>query len=354
MHLKIERQLARIHDIMRSYLKLPTQVYVRDRIAEYRNMWHAVAEAEKAEFKVLAEDIWDIELNGRRTRIKNDILEFDNPVTLEIAGRKPVIYQMLRESGLRVPPHLAYRYDHLENAAAFLKRFPAGCVIKPANGTSSGQGVTTHIRSLREVRRASILASLYCKDLLIEPMIGGECYRLLVLDGRVIHAVCRQGYRLKGDGVATVAELIRQENGKRAQKGLPLLTIDRDCHFSLSYQDLALSAVPEKDRQFIIKSVDGATRKFVEVRTVYNTTVTDRVCSALVDNAVAAAKVIRSRFVGVDFITVDATQPLEKTGGFINEVNTTPGLHHHYDLTTEKYPAVARDILRALLNPSAQ
>jgi D-alanine-D-alanine ligase-like ATP-grasp enzyme len=354
MLLKAERLFARLHIIFRSHLKSSGRVYVYDRIAEYRNMWQAVAAAEKADFKVLAEDIWDIELNGRRTRIRNDIMEFDNPVTLEIAGRKPLIYKLLQAGGLRVPPHVVFHYDRLDKANAFLKQYPAGCVIKPANGTSSGQGVTTHIVSPQEVRRASILASLYCKELLIEPMIAGECYRLLVLDGRVIHAVCRRGYRLKGDGLSTVSALIRQENEKLSEKGLPIVDIDRDCLFTLSYQDLSLDATPEKDVEFIVKSVNDATRKYIEVRTVYNAAVTDDICSALVENAIAAAKILRSRFVGVDFITVDASQPLEKTGGVINEVNTTPGLHHHYDIRSEKYPAVARDILRALLHEADQ
>jgi D-alanine-D-alanine ligase-like ATP-grasp enzyme len=350
MLLKTERLLVRLHMVLRSYLGWSEQIYVSDRIAEYRNMWQAVAEAERADFKVLAEDIWEIELNGNQTRIRNDIMEFDNPVTLEIAGRKPLVYNLLHERGLRVPPHLVFRYDELDKAGSFLKQYPAGCVIKPAHGTSSGQGVTTHILSQREVRKASILASHYCKELIIEPMIPGECYRLLVLNGKVIHAVCRRGYQLKGDGFSTISELIRRENEKLSGKGLPIFDIDRDCLFTLSYQNLSLNSTPGKDMEFIGKSVNDPTRKYIEVRTVYNTPVTGRICSALIENALEAAKIMRSKFVGVDFITVDASKPLEESGGVINEVNTTPGLHHHYDIKSEKYPVIARDILKALLD----
>nr|HQU71074.1 hypothetical protein [Calditrichia bacterium] len=33
---------------------------------------------------------------------------------------------------------------------------------------------------------------------------------------------------------------------------------------------------------------------------------------------------------GVDLITPDVSRPLDEVGGVINEINTNPGLHHHY------------------------
>jgi D-alanine-D-alanine ligase-like ATP-grasp enzyme len=347
--LKSERWLARIRMILQSYLKRSGQIYTEDRIAEYRDMWHAVAASQNAEFTTLCEDVWEIGRNGRKTRIKNDILEFDNPVTLDIAGRKPLIYQLLSERGMPVPPHKAFAYDQWESAVSFLRQHPLGCVVKPANGTSSGRGVTTHILNAKELRRASILASLYCKELLIEPMIAGECYRLLVLDGRVIHAVCRRGQRLIADGRSTILELIQKENERLIQNGSPRLTIDRDCRFSLAYQHLSFESIPAADSVIIVKSVNTSARKFIEVRTAYNTDVTGTICGDLAAKAVAAADLLRSRFVGVDFITTDGSRPLEQTGGVINEVNTTPGLHHHYDQTKQKYPEIAPRILQALL-----
>jgi D-alanine-D-alanine ligase-like ATP-grasp enzyme len=347
--LKSERWLARIRTILQSYLKRSGQIYVEDRIAEYREMWRAVAESQDAVFTVLCEDLWEIGRNGRKTRIRNDILEFDNPVTLDIAGRKPLIYQLLNGRGMPVPPHKVYAYDRWATAAPFLRRHPLGCVVKPANGTSSGRGVTTHILNDRELRRASILASLYCKELLIEPMIAGECYRLLVLDGRVIHAVCRRGHRLIGDGRSTIAELIQKENERLARGGSTGLPIDLDCRFNLAYQHLSLESIPAAESAVLVKSVNASARRFSEVRTVYNTVVTDAICADLAEKAVIAAEVLRSRFVGVDFITTDCSRPLQQTRGVINEVNTTPGLHHHYDRARQKYPEVAPYILRALL-----
>lgn len=348
--LQLERLYMRGRKIWQAKVNSTGQVYVHDRVSEYRNMWKNAAEKVGARFTTLAGSVWELELNGKTTRILNDKLEFDDPVALEIAGMKPLVYQLFAEQGLCVPEHQVFQLKDWNRAAEFLKRHPKGCVVKPANGTSSGQGVTTHVQTEREVKAASILASLYCSELLIEPMIPGECYRLLVLDGEMIHAVRRKGPGLTGDGVSTVGNLLSIENERRRNRGEYCLDIDRDCLFTLGYQGLSLESTPACGQIFLIKSVNDPRRKQVEVRTVYNETVTGLVCDALKKNAESAAKILKSRLVGVDFITPDPTVPLEKSGGVINEVNTTPGLHHHYDSTVERFPEPALQILQSLFN----
>jgi cyanophycin synthetase len=348
--LRLERLVARIKKIWEEKWNSSGQTYVHHRVAEYRRLWENVALMAGARFHSLGDSVWEIERDGKSTRILNDKLEFDNPVTLEIAGMKPLVYRMFAERGLQVPDYLGFCLEEWDKATEFLARHPKGCVVKPADGTSSGQGVTTHIQTRAELKAACILASLYCPNLLIEPMVPGECYRLLVLDGKTLHAVRRKGPRLVGDGISTVGDVLQKENARRRSRGEHELDVDRDCYFTLGYQGLSLDSVPLPGQTFIAKSVNDPRRKRVEVRTVYNDVVTDLVCDALKRNAETAAAILKSRLVGVDFITVDPTVPLEKSGGVINEVNTTPGLHHHYDASREPFPEPALQILHALLS----
>jgi D-alanine-D-alanine ligase-like ATP-grasp enzyme len=347
--LQLERLLARLRkfwDIKRNSSK---QVYVQDRESEYREMWRAVAERIGANFVPLTDDLWEIRLNGKRTRILSYRMEFDDPVILEMAGNKPLVYRLLSDRGLRVPEHEVFRLDNLDRADTFLRRHPKGCVVKPANGTSSGLGITTHVLTRHEVRKAAILASLYDSKLLIERMIPGESYRFLVLDGEVIHAVRRRGPRLIGDGISSVAELIRAENERLMQREQDILGTDRDCRFALDYQNLSLPSIPSRGRSFVVQTVNDPLQRRAEVRTVYNEVVTDLVCDALKKNAESVAESLRSRFIGVDVITTDPTIPLEESGGAIIEANTTPGLHHHYDRQSEQYPEPALRVIQALL-----
>jgi cyanophycin synthetase len=313
-------------------------------------MWEEVAREIGASFSVLADDLWELEIDGHRTRVLKHILELDNPVTLEIAARKPLVYRMLADRGLRVPDHVEFRLDQLDRAYAFAEKYPRGSVVKPANGTGAGLGVSTHIRGRKEVRRAAILASLYCPDLLIEPMVYGECYRILMLRGRMIHAVRRPGLKVQGTGTASIAQLIAGANAVRLQNGQPPMAIDRDCQFCLESQRFTLESVPAAGTSVLVKATGEAGTRQVELRTVYTQTVTDLMSPSLRENAQLAARVVGSEFVGVDFITPDPSVPLEQSGGVLNEVNTTPGLHHHYISTMERRPQPAIPIADVLLS----
>ena len=326
------------------------KVYFYHRTSEYRKMWQLIAEKQGARFAVLDDDIWEIELNGRRTRIFNHQLEFDNPVTLGMAGKKPLIHRLLREKGISVPEHIVFNLLELNKGYEFLSKYTKGCVIKPANNTHAGDGVTTHIQTKKEVRKAAILASLYCPDILMEPQIAGECYRLLVLGGRMVHAVRRSGPRLRGDNLSTVIELINAENSRLRREGKDILKIDRDCLFTLDWQGLSLNSIPEKERAFIVKTVNDPFGRNTELRTVYNETVTHLICDSVRKSAEDAARILKSDFVGVDLIMSDPSAPLNESGGVINEVNTTPALHHHYDINVERFPEPAVEALSLLLN----
>ena len=346
-YLRFLRVTAKIRKRLRPLGKDVNRVYFPQRVAQYRAMWRAVAEEVGARFVELAADTWEIELNGRRTRIANHKLEFDNPVVLKMAGDKPLLHRLLKEAGLAVPEHDVFTLSELDRAFRFLSRHPKGCVIKPADG-SAGLGVTTHVETISEVRHAAVLASLYGDEMLIEAQIPGECYRLLVVEGRMLHAVCRRGPRLSGDGTSTVSQLLR---AYIERAGHPL-KVDRNMLFTLDCQGLSLQSVPEAGRTIVVKTIPQEVDRFVELRTVYNATVTDSICESVRKSAEAAARVLRSDFVGVDIITPDPMVPLEQAGGIINEVNTTPALHHHFDSDNEKYPKVAMEVLSVLLRRS--
>jgi cyanophycin synthetase len=258
------------------------------------------------------------------------------------------VHHLLAGAGLPVPSHTAFSLVDLDRAHRFLESHPKGCVVKPAGGYG-GQGVTTHVQQPSEVRKAAILASLYDTKLLIEAQVPGESYRLLILEGKMVHAVCRRGPRLRGDGLSTVRRLIEAENARRRENGHAALILDRDCLFTLAYQSLSPDSIPGEGKYFLVRSVNDAASTYSEVRTVYNETVTNLVCDSIRKDAEHAARLVGSDFLGVDIITTDPAQSLRQSGGVINEVNTTPALHHHYDVPGARYPEVALNVVRELL-----
>lgn len=348
--IKLQRLALRLRKQFVDWTGRSGQTYFHHRVGEYRAMWRSAGEAVGGTFTELGRDVWQVERSGVVTRLLNHQMEFDNPVVLGLAGRKTIVHRLLADAGLSVPEHASFTIDDLGPASVFLTAHPGGCVVKPADGYG-GQGVTTHVQSQAELRKAALLASLYGHELLIERQIPGESYRLLVVEGRVVHAVCRRGPRLHGDGSTTVRGLLDAENALRRQQGRPVLDVDRDVTFTLDWQGLSLDAAPSG--AFLVKSVNDPDRKYVEVRTVYTDVVTDLVCPSIRADAEHAARLVGSDFLGVDIIMTDPSRPLAQTGGVLNEVNTTPALHHHYEAPGEPHPRMAELALDAVLRRKA-
>lgn len=352
MLIEAQRIAFRLGKLWSSFRNSSGEIYVQARVPEYRRMWSAAAEAVGATFSEVSDDLWEISKNGHSTRILNFMVEFDNPVTMGLVASKPSVKRLLAANGVPVPPGDLFSLADLPNAYEFFERHREGCVVKPANDTSAGRGITTHLTTRQGVRRAAILASLYDRTMMIEEQVKGETCRGLVLRGRMIHAVRRSGPRLQGDGSSTVRALIAKHNTGLGGNSEKRIIADTDCQFTLRYQNLTPESVPAAGAEFVVRSGGDAHRKGVEVRTVYNEDITDRVGSGFRRVVERVAELLGAEFIGVDLVTRDITVDLESCGGAVLEVNATPGMHHHYDAATERYPKPAVDVLNALLGNS--
>jgi D-alanine-D-alanine ligase-like ATP-grasp enzyme len=317
----------------------------------YLDMWRQAAAEAGAEFRDLGDGFSLIERDGHRVRAHRQRLSVDDPVTLRLAGKKPLVLAWLQERGLPVPPHLAFRHDDLAPAWRFLHDQGVPCVVKPAEGTGGGRGVTTGVRRARELARAAAQAAVYGPRLLIEREVPGDAYRLLYLDGALVSVVRRGPPTVTGDGRSTVARLIAQENQRRRSRPelaiLPNLEADGDCAAALRAARLTLRSVPAAGAAVAVRR---ATNLGGEAD---GEDLTDRVGEALVQQGAAAAAAVGVRLAGVDVITADPSRPLEDAGGVVLEVNTTPGLHIHVLVRNRRSPSVGATLLERLLRPLA-
>lgn len=319
------------------------QVYFGDRVDEYESVWRSIATDIGASFEKLDSDIWQISNGVSAIRLCQYQLPLDNPVVLEMASRKAAVHNIMRAHDIPTPEFVVVPFSDFGPALEFLEKYPAGVVVKP-NAGYGGKGVTTHVTNPGELKDAILTASLYDRNILVENQVYGECYRVLVYKGQVMSAVRRTGLRLIGDGVRSVAELLGDKGrGDR----------DADLNYCLTQLGLEATSVLPKEGTALVKCIGPTFRSGNELRTIYDTDVTAELCEAVREQACLAAKLVGSEFAGVDIITADITQSLSDTGGVVNEVNTTPALHHHYDASNDTYPAVARDIVVSLLEKNA-
>src|SRR4051794_636534 len=135
----------------------------------------------------------------------------DSHLTLELMGNKALTYVLLAERHCPIPNHLHFSIDRLGEAERFLHSLNGPAVVKPNSGTGGGNGVTTGITSVGDLKRAARLASGHDTDLLIEEQREGHSYRLLYLDGELIDAVWRDAPIVIGDGKRSIRQLIGTE-----------------------------------------------------------------------------------------------------------------------------------------------
>ena len=331
--------LVFLRRVMQRMLRRPRTMYVGDRVAEYRDLWSAAARAIGADFDAVAPAVWEVRSGTRRTRISNDLVEFDDPVVLDLAGDKSFCYGLARGLGVPTPDPLTFGKDEL---ARLIRRFPLDrgpYVVKPAKGTGSGVGVSVAVRSRVELANAVALASVHSQRIIVERLVAAETVRLLFLDGRMIHAVRRRGVRVETDGITSIEQLL----ARLAPRPMPIDALVRE---TLRQQGRSLADVPPPGESLVVRWLPAEIESSRELRTVYDQEVTALVSPALVDEVASLLVALGSQFAGVDLLTNDPTRTLAESGGVFLEINTTPGLHHH---CTPSADGVACDVAVAVL-----
>ncbi len=314
-------------------------IYVQDRREEYMAMWQGAATAIGATCGPLSQEVCEITLGGRKTRVMTYLVQFDDPVVLGLAGDKSFCYDVASRLGIPIPGPRTFDRADLGRIWRTLSVDEAPLVVKPAEGTGSGIGVSIDVRSRYALADALALASLFANRVVVERMVPAESVRLLFLDGQMIHAVRRSGIRIVGDGTSSIIELL-------TAKGV---SVDRRIEQTLAGQGLSTEDIVPAGDSIVARWVRPDTVSSHEQRTIYDEDVTALVGRDLIDEVAPLVTAIGTRFAGVDVLTNDPTRSLAGSGGVFLEVNTTPGLHHHCRPANGGSCAVAETVLRALL-----
>lgn len=331
----------------RAGMMLDRRIWIarRHRSQFYRDTWRAAAAALDADFEPLPDGRIKMSLAGAATVVRNNTTCLDDAATYRLALDKPRVHAALRAHGLPTPEHAVFSIDDRSEAYRFLGRHRE-CVVKPANGTGAGRGVTTGIETRPQLLAAAIRASGWGPQMLIEQQVSGDNLRLLYLDGELLDGIRRKPPTLVGDGKSTISEIVRTLNRRRIEGGYQaaqvVLKHDVDMRRTLARQGLSWRSVPAAGRTVTLKTVIN------DNMAEDNERIVDVLAESVVAAGRRAAEVLGVRLVGVDVITPDIRRPLEDVGGIILEINTAPGYYFHYH-TANGPCRVAEPILRACL-----
>jgi cyanophycin synthetase len=331
------RLLLRLARRARRTLGIERTVYVDERVEEYRGYWSGAARRIGAEFHELTERAWEVRRNGRRTRVVLSHVQLNDTAVSDLCSDKPFCYRAASAAGVPVPRHATFTLETLGEAVEFFGRRKGYYVVKPAWDTSAGIGVTTQVRTRRQLERALLLATVFCPTCIVEEMIPGETCRLLYVGGQLVHAVRRRGLRVRGDGRSTLLEL--------AERAWPSRTLlDANALWTLQAQSLTPGSVVANGEEVLVRTLPPGVGQERELRTVYDETVTERVGPGLREEIGRVVAELGSDLAGVDVITRDPGRSLADAGGAFLEINPAPGIHHHYisPADHEDHPVASR------------
>lgn len=331
-----------VYKVMRRFNQIDLD-FIRLRAKFYEELWQKTAAAVDAQFYNLDYGYFSLQKGALTAYFQGPDVMLDTAVTLNLAGNKPLSHKILAQITDYAPPNfIEFDLKRLDIAYAFKQKTPRLLVVKPAGDTGAGKGVSTQLATKNQIKRAAIHASIFGKKLLAEEQVAGDSYRLLFLNGDLIHAIRRDPPILTGDGVNTIKELIAQENQRRLNTtydSLNPLDIDMDLGITLDNQGLSLNSVLKNGQIIHPKKVvnQNTARENHEIPIT-------AIHPSIVALGIQLVKVLNIELAGIDLITPDISKPLKEVGGVVNEVNTTPGLHHHYLISAPGRSTVAEQI----------
>ena len=315
----------------------------------YDELWQQVSDRIGARLDRLPGGFFRISVPEKSTIVLRSMVNIDSALTLKIAGNKALVYRLLSEMEYGcVPRYFTYSCSEYQKAKDFLDAHGGPVVVKPASGTGAGSGVTTGIMTPRQLYRASALAASFGEQILVEEQFEGESYRLLLLDGVLIDAIQRCPPKVHGDGKSTISKLVDIENSRRRTSGggISVSVVDKDAEMRsfLAEQSLNLSSVPADGQSVIIKRVIN------QNSAEDNHRVFDQVHFSFVELCKKMAVGMGIQFAGIDIIAPDISRPAEDQSFLVNEINTSPGIHHHYLVSkTSVERDVAEIVMRFIL-----
>ncbi len=316
----------------------------------YSDMWRRAVENSGATLTTLSDGATRIERNGTCLDVRNNITSLDSSATMSRAEDKPLIRTLLRSSHIPVPEGILIGFGEFAKAVDMLRSASGPLVVKPAEATSGGAGVTMNVTEVRQLEVAFAWARSFGPHVAIERQIEGDCYRVLVMDGEVLDTVVRHPPRVTGDGKSTILQLILRENKVRLKAGAKraqvLIGLDPDLHNMLATRGFKLNSRPVAGEIIALKGVinDNGGKD--------NVPANGTLCPAILESACTAARIVGARLAGIDIICSDPSVPLESSGGAVVDVNAAPGLYYHCHRADSSVP-IADRVLRKAFNLSA-
>ena len=261
--------------------------------------------------------LFRLSLGGRTIACRESLSELTTAVALSRCDDKALTRRLLARNDLSVPDQTEAGSD--KDNRAFLDKYET-IVVKPARG-EQGRGISVGVRDPDVMDAAIAAARNHCDTVLLEEFCPGDDLRVVVISGHVVAGAVRRPAMIKGNGKATVAELIAAQSRRRAAAtgGESSIPLDSETERCIADAGLSMYSVLDEGTPLYVRR----TANLHTGGTIHD--VTDHLHPAITDASIRAAKALDIPVVGLDLIVPSP----RKSGYVIIEANERPGLANH-------------------------
>jgi cyanophycin synthetase len=277
-------------------------------------------------------------------------------VGVDIAADKQLSKQLLAGAGIPVAPGVVAR--SADEAAAALAELGGPVVVKPLGG-NQGANLTIGVRTAAEAASAYAKAAAGRDAVLVEALVPGTDYRVLVIDGQVAAAAQLCPAAVTGDGARTIGQLVAAANadprrGTGHSRELTRIRLDGEALSHLHSIGLDDHSVPAAGQRVTLRRnaniSTGGTSKDV----------TEMLHAEVAEMCRRAAAVAGLDICGIDLRLGDIAAPLHDRSGHgpaqpcaVLELNACPGLRMHLSPAQGRPRDVAAAAVDSLYPPGA-
>ena len=312
--------------------------------------------APKIKARIIIEPNWQIVgqiifKNGRKRYFRGSCLDINTLGASEIASDKDYANFFMKKMGYPTIPGEAYYSKewcqtiksnrNIKAAYSYAEKIGFPLIVKPNSG-SQGTNVIM-VRDKKEFYQA--LQEIFKKDkiALVQKIVKGKDFRIVVLDNKIISAYQRIPFNVVGNGFSTVKKLIKEklDNFNILNRPARIKIGDKRLLKNLNDLGLTLNSVLKKDAKILLLNNANLSTGGESID------VTKTIHTDFKNIAIKLTKDMGLRLCGVDLmIQGEISDPARKY--WVIEINAAPGLDHYIKSGVEQEKIVEAMYLEIL------
>jgi D-alanine-D-alanine ligase-like ATP-grasp enzyme len=270
--------------------------------------------------------------SGKKYYLKDINFNLNLTISASLSRNKAATSYFLRKFGHHVPEFtMVYNNekcariksnDTISKGLEYAKLIGFPVILKP-NNMSQGSYV---FKANNEKEYLVFISEIlnHCDIAQIQKFYGGNDYRIIVLDTKILSAYQRVPFYVIGDGILPISGLIDKKQQAFISSGRDTVLSKNDMRltYKLAQQGLSLDSVPLFREKIYLQDISNLSAGGETIE------LTDKVHASFAELALCLARDMNLTLCGIDIITNDITQ--NNDGEFtVIEMNSAPGLDNY-------------------------